>query len=99
RRHTSFSRDWSSDVCSSDLALSGSGTGANPVIISRIIGGNPMGATQMNTGSDAEELIQAGLMRDLADIADEMDIRSFYVDESLRLEGRRVGKGWTVRWG
>src|SRR5690606_39541815 len=23
RRHTSFSRDWSSDVCSSDLALDG----------------------------------------------------------------------------
>src|SRR5690606_39521087 len=23
RRHTSFSRDWSSDVCSSDLAVSG----------------------------------------------------------------------------
>jgi len=66
-----------------DSALSGSGTGANPVIISRIIGGNPMGATQMNTGRDAEELIQAGLMRDLTDIADEMDIRSFYVDESL----------------
>lgn len=66
-----------------DSALSGSGTGANPVIISRILGGNPMGATQMNTGRDAEELIQAGLMRDLTDIADEMDIHSFYVDESL----------------
>src|SRR5690606_34913468 len=46
-----------------DSALAGSGTGANPVIISRIIGGNPMGATQMNTGRDAEELIKAGLMR------------------------------------
>ncbi|SDG69690.1 ABC transporter substrate-binding protein [Pelagibacterium luteolum] len=66
-----------------DGALAGSGTGANPVIISRIIGGNPMGATQMNTGRDAEELIQAGLMRDLTDIADEMGIRDFYVDESL----------------
>src|SRR5690606_17220489 len=44
-----------------DSALAGSGTGANPVIISRIIGGNPMGATQMNTGRDAEELIEAGL--------------------------------------
>lgn len=66
-----------------DSALSGSGTGANPVIISRIIGGNPMAATQMNTGRDAEELIQAGLMRDLTDIAEDMDISSFYVDESL----------------
>lgn len=66
-----------------DSALSGSGTGANPVIISRILGGNPMGATQMNTGRDAQPLIEAGLMRDLTDIAEEMNIREFYVDESL----------------
>lgn len=66
-----------------DSALAGSGTGANPVIISRIIGGNPMGATQMNTGRDAEELIQAGLMRDLTDVVADLDIDSFYVDETL----------------
>jgi glucose/mannose transport system substrate-binding protein len=66
-----------------DSALAGSGTGANPVIISRIIGGDPMGATQMNTGRDAEELIQAGLMRDLTDIAEEMNVHDFYVDPSL----------------
>ena len=66
-----------------DSALSGSGTGANPVIISRIVGGNPMGATQMNTGRDAEELIQAGLMRDLTPIAEELGIWDFYADESL----------------
>ncbi|ODT72947.1 MAG: ABC transporter substrate-binding protein [Pelagibacterium sp. SCN 63-23] len=74
-----------------DSALAGSGTGANPVIISRIIGGNPMGATQMNTGRDAEELIQAGLMRDLTDIVADLDIDSFYVDQELlepcRFEG------------
>ncbi len=66
-----------------DSALAGSGTGANPVIISRIIGGNPMGATQMNTGRDAEELIQAGLMRDLTDVVADLDIDSFYVDQDL----------------
>ncbi|WIY54082.1 ABC transporter substrate-binding protein [Devosia sp. YIM 151766] len=66
-----------------DSALAGSGTGANPVIISRIIGGDPMGATQMNTGRDAEELIQAGLMRDLTDVVADLDIDSFYVDQSL----------------
>ncbi|MBJ6986959.1 MULTISPECIES: ABC transporter substrate-binding protein [unclassified Devosia] len=74
-----------------DSALAGSGTGANPVIISRIIGGNPMGATMMNTGRDAEELIQAGLMRDLTDIVADMDIESFYVDptqlEPCKYEG------------
>ena len=66
-----------------DSALAGSGTGANPVIISRIIGGDPMGATQMNTGRDAEELIQAGLMRDLTPVVEEMGGLGFYVDESL----------------
>lgn len=74
-----------------DSALAGSGTGANPVIISRIIGGNPMGATQMNTGRDAEELIQAGLMRDLTEVVADLDIDSFYVDQELlepcRFEG------------
>ncbi len=66
-----------------DSALSGSGTGANPVIISRIIGGDPMGATQMNTGRDAEELIQAGLMRDLTEVVGDMNLEEFYVDASL----------------
>ena len=66
-----------------DSALSGSGTGANPVIISRIVGGNPPGATQMNTGRDAEELIQAGLMRDLTPIAEEIGLVDFYADKTL----------------
>ncbi|KKB80911.1 ABC transporter substrate-binding protein [Devosia soli] len=75
-----------------DSALAGSGTGANPVIISRIIGGDPMGATQMNTGRDAEELIQAGLIRDLTDVVADMDIDSFYVDQSL-LEPCKIDGG------
>src|SRR5690606_4653372 len=31
RRHTRFSRDWSSDVCSSDLRTGGRGAGVRPV--------------------------------------------------------------------
>jgi glucose/mannose transport system substrate-binding protein len=90
-----------------DSALAGSGTGANPVIISRILGGDPMGATQMNTGRDAEELIQAGLMRDLTDIATEMKIEDFYVDKSLLEPCTYEGKiycfpvnihSWDWRW-
>lgn len=38
-------------------------------MISRITGGDPMGATQFNHGRQAEELVQAGLMRDLSDVA------------------------------
>jgi glucose/mannose transport system substrate-binding protein len=54
-----------------DGAIAGSGDVANPLIISRILGGNPMGATQMNTGRDAEDLIKAGLMTDLTDLANQ----------------------------
>lgn len=66
-----------------DSALAGSGSGANPVIISRILGGNPMGATQMNTGRDAEELIKAGLMTDLTPIAKEEGWADFFADPKL----------------
>jgi glucose/mannose transport system substrate-binding protein len=33
-----------------DGAIAGSGSTARPIIISRILGGNPMGATQLNHG-------------------------------------------------
>ncbi len=40
------------------------------LFISRIAGGSPMGATQLNHGRDAEELIQAGYMQDLTTLAE-----------------------------
>jgi glucose/mannose transport system substrate-binding protein len=52
-----------------DGAIAGSGDTARPIIISRIMGGNPMGATQLNPGKDADELIAAGLMQDLTELA------------------------------
>jgi glucose/mannose transport system substrate-binding protein len=52
-----------------DGAIAGSGDVARPIIISRILGGNPMGATQLNPGKDADELIAAGLMEDITDVA------------------------------
>ena len=54
-----------------DGAIAGSGGTARPIIISRIIGGDPMHATQLNNGRQAEELVEAGLMLDLSDIAAE----------------------------
>lgn len=53
-----------------DGAIAGSGGTARPIIISRILGGDPMGATQLNHGRQAEELIQAGLLTDLTDLAE-----------------------------
>lgn len=52
-----------------DGAIAGSGGTARPIMISRITGGDPMGATQFNHGRQAEELVEAGLMRDLTEIA------------------------------
>jgi len=54
-----------------DGAIAGSGSTARPIMISRITGGDPMGATQFNHGRQAEELVEAGLMRDLSDVAAE----------------------------
>ena len=54
-----------------DGAIAGSGGTARPIMVSRITGGDPMGATQFNHGRQAEELVQAGLMRDLTDLADQ----------------------------
>jgi glucose/mannose transport system substrate-binding protein len=56
-----------------DGAIAGSGDVARPIIISRILGGNPMGATQLNPGKDADDLIEAGLMSDLTDLASAED--------------------------
>ena len=53
-----------------DGAIAGSGGTARPIIISRILGGDPMGATQLNHGRQAEELIEAGLLLDLTDVAE-----------------------------
>jgi glucose/mannose transport system substrate-binding protein len=52
-----------------DGAIAGSGDTARPVMISRITGGDPMGATQFNHGRQAEELVQEGLMRDFTELA------------------------------
>ena len=45
-----------------DGAIAGGGNTARPVFISRITGGDPMGATQFNHGRQAEELVEAGLL-------------------------------------
>lgn len=52
-----------------DAAIAG-GENARAVMVSRITGGNPPGAFQFNHGRQAEELIEAGLLRDITDIAE-----------------------------
>ena len=57
-----------------DGAIAGGGATARPIMISRITGGDPMAATQFNHGRQAEELVEAGLMRDLTDLADQREV-------------------------
>ncbi|GEO85043.1 MULTISPECIES: ABC transporter substrate-binding protein [Alphaproteobacteria] len=66
-----------------DGAIAGSGGTARPIMISRITGGDPMGATQFNHGRQAEELVQAGLMRDLTAVAEKERWREVVKPQSL----------------
>ncbi len=53
-----------------DGAIAGGGDTARPIMVSRIIGGDPPAAFQFNHGRQAEELIEAGLLMDLTDVAE-----------------------------
>ncbi len=66
-----------------DGAIAGSGGVARPIMISRITGGDPMGATQFNHGRQAEELVEAGLMQDLTEVAEAEDWASLVNPSSL----------------
>ncbi len=52
-----------------DGAIAGSGDTARPIMVSRITGGDPMAATQFNHGRQAQELVEAGMFRDLTEVA------------------------------
>lgn len=69
-----------------DGAIAGSGDTARPIMVSRITGGDPMGATQFNHGRQAEELVQEGLMRNLDDVAAKENWKAVINPPSL-LEG------------
>jgi len=75
-----------------DGAIAGSGGTARPIIISRILGGDPMAATQLNHGRQAEELIEAGLMTDLTELAEKEGWKDLVFPPSLldscTLDGR-----------
>jgi glucose/mannose transport system substrate-binding protein len=66
-----------------DGAIAGSGGVARPIMIARITGGDPMCATQFNHGRQAEELVEAGLMLDLTDLAESENWRASIGDQKL----------------
>jgi glucose/mannose transport system substrate-binding protein len=53
-----------------DGAIAGGGDTARPIMVSRILGGDPPGAFQFNHGRQAEELIESGLLLDLTEVAE-----------------------------
>ncbi|CCF19686.1 ABC transporter substrate binding protein (Sugar) [Pseudorhizobium banfieldiae] len=75
-----------------DGAIAGGGSTARPIMISRITGGDPMGATQFNHGRQAQELVEAGLMRDLTDVAEKGNwkevIKPASLLDSCTIDGR-----------
>lgn len=60
-----------------DGAIAGGGDIARPIMISRILGGDPMDVFQFNHGRQAEELIEAGLLLDLTEVAEAEGWREF----------------------
>jgi glucose/mannose transport system substrate-binding protein len=66
-----------------DGAIAGSGGTARPIMISRITGGDPMCATQFNHGRQAEELVEAGLMQDLTEVAEKEGWKDIVKPSSL----------------
>src|SRR5690606_39452191 len=92
RRHTRFSRDWSSDVCSSDLGFSGlvnAPTGSGKTyslmvpIVTDFMERHPTEKARKNAGLHAVWITP---------------IRALSKEIELRSEERRVGKESRSRW-
>lgn len=66
-----------------DGAIAGAGGVARPLITSRITGGDPMGATQFTHSSAMRELIEAGFMRDVTEIAEAQGWKAQIFPQSL----------------
>src|SRR5690606_40852180 len=84
RRHTRFSRDWSSDVCSSDLEL---------VEQRQLL--EQQGTALVQADAQFLQEIQS-LRQDVQTLRQRTDALERYVlaNEAARSEERRVGKEW-----
>src|SRR5690606_39558032 len=84
RRHTSFSRDWSSDVCSSDLSNRGTLLADGDVDAANLL----VGVARLPVGLLVDDRVDRdGCLTGLA-----------VTDDELRSEERRVGKEGRAWW-
>src|SRR5690606_40730511 len=97
-RHTRFSRDWSSDVCSSDLlSAAASPTAATIGATELLVGRNDL--QEIDVGDNGRRPGQAVVVSQRQVVADKVtggDAHVFQIQQ-LRSEERRVGKGCRCR--
>src|SRR5690606_39766060 len=93
RRHTRFSRDWSSDVCSSDLAgftLAGASKhGGQPRAMEDVVAQHKAAGLPVQELAADQERLRKPVGARLHGVLDLHAPRS---------EERRVGKEWRSRW-
>src|SRR5690606_40640307 len=97
RRHTRFSRDWSSDVCSSDLRRYV--RASDGVAEAWVIDGDPR-AYARPAELDPDDVVQRGGTSYMAveDMEDLLGLTYAYGRNGYRSEERRVGKERRSRW-
>src|SRR5690606_40556459 len=97
RRHTRFSRDWSSDVCSSDLtgATTGAGQPAQNCKPSAIAG---IAADLVDFNVNQNAWISSMLVSKAGLFGIEWRNTPFFDNKAARSEERRVGKAGNYGW-
>src|SRR5206468_7703001 len=96
RRHTRSDRDWSSDVCSSDLVGTISANGDEPI-------GNMIAEAMEKVGKEGVITVEeAKAMETTLDVVEGMQFDRGYLSPyfvtDARSEERRVGKECRSRW-
>src|SRR5690606_39808013 len=95
RRHTRFAREWSSDVCSSDLLeLPDVESRRGTEILEEAFGGKGAGATGSVVFRAEAGVHDPEVRAAMTSLFDEIESIEGL---SVRSEERRVGKGWRVQ--
>src|SRR5690606_39905353 len=94
RRHTRFSRDWSSDVCSSDLGVSIDGDESLTVLDDLVVTRRLLEADMANV---AARVADREVLDRLGELVDRMDRLVDDTESYHRSEERRVGKACRTR--